>query len=409
MNRPHGTFATLAAIATLVLITTGLTASAADAPGVSDREVVIGGLHPFSGPASAYSVISRGEEAYFAYVNERGGVNGRRIVYKDLDDAYSPPQALQLAKQLVEQDHVFALFNTLGTANNLAIRPYLNEMKVPHLFVASGATTWGRDAARFPWTIGFNADYQAEATVFAKAILARAPSARIAVLFQNDDFGQDYITGLKLGLGAKAAQIVKTASYEVSDTDVRSQISSLKASGADVLLLAATPKSATQALVAVGQLGWNVATYLSNVSASQIVMRAAAQQSGATATEGVVTANYTIDPSNATFGTSRGMKIYREALSKYIAGADPSNNFYMYGMAAAYAMTDALQRTGKTLTRERLMDAVTHLDERDNPFLIPGIVLQTSPTDRFPIRQEQLWRYTSGNWQPFGALIDVRK
>ncbi|GAC1625260.1 MAG: ABC transporter substrate-binding protein [Vulcanimicrobiaceae bacterium] len=409
MNRPHGTFATLAAIATLVLIATGLTASAADAPGVSDREVVIGGLHPFSGPASAYSVISRGEEAYFAYVNERGGVNGRRIVYKDLDDAYSPPQALQLAKQLVEQDHVFALFNTLGTANNLAIRPYLNEMKVPHLFVASGATTWGRDAARFPWTIGFNADYQAEATVFAKAILARAPSARIAVLFQNDDFGQDYITGLKLGLGAKAAQIVKTASYEVSDTDVRSQISSLKASGADVLLLAATPKSATQALVAVGQLGWNVATYLSNVSASQIVMRAAAQQSGATATEGVVTANYTIDPSNATFGTSRGMKIYREALSKYIAGADPSNNFYMYGMAAAYAMTDALQRTGKTLTRERLMDAVTHLDERDNPFLIPGIVLQTSPTDRFPIRQEQLWRYTSGNWQPFGALIDVRK
>ncbi|GAC1442350.1 MAG: ABC transporter substrate-binding protein [Vulcanimicrobiaceae bacterium] len=409
MNRPHGTFATLAAIATLVLITTGLTASAADAPGVSDREVVIGGLHPFSGPASAYSVISRGEEAYFAYVNERGGVNGRRIVYKDLDDAYSPPQALQLAKQLVEQDHVFALFNTLGTANNLAIRPYLNEMKVPHLFVASGATTWGRDAARFPWTIGFNADYQAEATVFAKAILARAPSARIAVLFQNDDFGQDYITGLKLGLGAKAAQIVKTASYEVSDTDVRSQISSLKASGADVLLLAATPKSATQALVAVGQLGWNVATYLSNVSASQIVMRAAAQQSGATATEGVVTANYTIDPSNTTFATSRGMKIYREALSKYIAGADPANNFYMYGMAAAYAMTDALQRTGKTLTRERLMDAVTHLDERDNPFLIPGIVLQTSPTDRFPIRQEQLWRYTSGNWQPFGALIDVRK
>jgi len=408
MTRRFSFLATLAAFA--VVAGSFARANAADPdPGVSETEVLLGGLHPFSGPASAYGVIDKAIQAYFSYVNDRGGVNGRKITYKDLDDAYSPPQALQLAKQLVEQDHVFAMFNTLGTPSNLALRPYLNGSDVPQLFVSTGATTWGRDAAKFPWTIGFQPDYQAEATVFGKYIGSQSRTSKIAVLYQNDDFGQDYITGLQRGLGAKANQIVKMASYEVSDPDVRSQIATLKASGADTLLIAATPKFATQALVAVGQLSWKVTTYLTDVSASLVVMRAASQQGGAAATNGVVTANYIIDSTNPIYASAKGTKLYRQILAKYQPSADAANNLLMYGMAVAYTMVDALQRAGKDLTRQKVMDAAKHLNERDNPFMLPGVVVETSPDDRFPIRQEQLIRYSGSNWQPFGSVIDVRK
>jgi branched-chain amino acid transport system substrate-binding protein len=383
-------------------------ATAADAgPGVSDTEVVLGGTHPFSGPASAYSVIDNGIEAYFAYVNDRGGVNGRKITYKDLDDAYSPPQALQLARQLVEQDHVFAIFNSLGTAVNIALRPYLNDNKVPQLFISTGASTWGADAQKFPWTIGFQPDYQTEALIYGRNVSAHQPNAKVAVLYQNDDFGRDYLTGFQRGLGSN--QIIKSASYEVSDPDVRSQVAALKASGADTLLIAATPKFATQALVAVGQLGWKASTYLTYVSATQAVMHAATQQGGAAATEGVVTTNYLLDPSNAAYANTKGMKLYKQLLAKYQPNVDASNFLVLYGMAVAYTMVDTLQRAGKDLTREKVMDLVLHLNERDNPFVLPGVVVLTSPTDRFPIRQEQLLRYVGESWQPFGPVIDSRK
>src|ERR1035438_1765282 len=251
-------------------------ANAADAvPGVRDPGVVLGGTHPFSGPASAYSVIDNGIQAYFAYVNDRGGVNGRKITYKDLDDAYSPPQALQLARQLVEQDHVFAIFNSLGTAVNIALRPYLNDNKVPQLFISTGASTWGADAQKFPWTIGFQPDYQTEALIYGRNVSAHQPNAKVAVLYQNDDFGRDYLTGFQRGLGSN--QIIKSASYEVSDPDVRSQVAALKASGADTLLIAATPKFATRAGIAVGQLAWKASTYLTFVSATQAVIQSATQ------------------------------------------------------------------------------------------------------------------------------------
>ena len=224
-------------------------------------------------------MIDNGIQAYFAYVNDRGGVNGRKITYKDLDDAYSPPQALQLARQLVEQDHIFSIFNSLGTAVNIALRPYLNDNKVPQLFISTRASTWGADAQKFPWTIGFQPDYQTEALIYGRNVSAHQPNAKIAVLYQNDDFGRDYLTGFQRGLGSN--QIIKSASYEVSDPDVRSQVAALKASGADTLLIAATPKFATQALVAVGQLGWKTSTYLTFVSATQAVMHAATQQGGA--------------------------------------------------------------------------------------------------------------------------------
>jgi ABC-type branched-subunit amino acid transport system substrate-binding protein len=399
----------LVPVAALGIVAGSFTRASADAvPGVTPTEIVLGGTHPYSGPASAYSVISKGILAYFAYVNDHGGVNGRKITYKDVDDGYNPAQTVQVVKQLAEQDHVFAFFNTLGTPPNLAIRQYLNDQKIPQLFLATGATTWGADAAKYPWTLGFNPDYQAEAIIFGKNILAHDPNAKIAVLYQNDDFGQDYVTGLKKGLGAKASQIVKLASYEVTDPDVRSQMATLKGSGADTLLIAATPKFAVQAMVAVAQLSWKATVYMSNVSASQTMMKAATSAGGDAATEGLISDAYALDPTSPVQQSLPGMKLYHDVISKYAPSADPTNAFVLYGVAAAYTMVDALQKAGKDLTREKLMNAAINLDEK-NPFLWPGIELVTTPADRFPIRELQLERYDKGLWVPFGSVVDARK
>jgi branched-chain amino acid transport system substrate-binding protein len=377
-------------------------------PGVTPTEILLGGTHPYSGPASAYGVIGKGILAYFAYVNDKGGVNGRKITYKDQDDAYNPAQTVQLVKAMAEQDHVFAFFNTLGTACNLSVRQYLNDQKIPQLFISTGATTWGTDGAKYPYTLGFNLDYQAEAIIFGKYIATHEPNAKIAILYQNDDFGQDYVAGLTKGLGAKASAIVKQASYEVTDPDVRSQMTTLQSSGADTLLIAATPKFAVQAMVARSQLSWKPTTYLSNVSSSPTMLGAATKAGGDAATAGIISDAYAMDPTNASLASTPGMKLYREILAKYGAGLDPSNSFILYGMAAAYTMVDALQKAGKDLTRDKLMDASLHLSEK-NPFLWPGVELQTSPSDRFPVRAEQLIRWNNGLWDPFGPVIDARK
>lgn len=412
MDRTRSFLAVVSALTICTFLATAVPrdVGAADAvPGITDTEIVLGGTHPFSGPASAYGIYDKGIQAYFAYVNDRGGVNGCKIVYKDLDDAYRPPQTVQLVKQLVEQDHVFAIFNARGTPSNIALRAYLNDNRVPQLFIATGATTWGMDAKKFPWTIGFQPDYQAEAVLYGKDALTHRTNTKLAVFYQNDDFGKDYVTGFTRGLGARANQIVKTASYEVSDPDVRSQIATLKGSGADTLLIAATPKFATQALVAVAQQAWKPSIYFTNVSVSQTIMRAVAQQGGPDTGEGVVTAIYVIDPTNPTYAASKGMALYKTILTKYQPGGDQTNGFLMYAMAAAYTMVDTLKLAGRDITRDKVMDRASHLNERDNPFLLPGIVVQTSPDDRFPIRQEQLARFTSGTWQPFGSVIDARK
>ena len=381
--------------------------SAENAPGVTNTQIVLGGLHPFSGPASAYGAFGKGAEAYFDYVNDNGGVNGRKITYKDLDDAYSPPQAVQLTRQLVEQDNVFAMFNTLGTPSNTAIRPYLNQKEVPQLFVATGATTWAKDAARYPWTIGWQPDYQSESIIYAKNLLKKNPNAKIAVLYQNDDYGKDYLAGLEKGLGSKTNLIVKTASYEVTDPDVTSQIANLKSSGADTFFIFATPKFSAQALVAVAQKSWHPRTYLNNVSASDSVMKAATTQGGPGATNGVISTLYWKDPGDQKWAHDSGMLLYRKIMAKYEPGADVSNGFYTIGMGVAYTMVDTLEKAGKDLTREKVMDAATHLDETNNPFLITGIVVRTTPQDRFPITQEQLVRYESGRFVPFGSIIQA--
>jgi branched-chain amino acid transport system substrate-binding protein len=400
--------AALAAFFALALSAGTRTAFGAAEPGITPTEIVLGGLHPYSGPASAYGAIGKGAQAYFAYINDNGGVNGRKITYKDLDDAYSPPQAVQLVKQLVEQDHVFAMFNTLGTPSNTAIRPYLNQNQVPQLFVATGASTWGADAAKFPWTIGWQPDYQSEAIIYARYLMKEDPNAKIAVLYQNDDYGEDYLTGLKAGLGKKTDAIVKTATYEVTDPAVSSQIASLKASGANTFFIFATPKFSVQALVAAAQQSWKPRIFLNTVSNSQTTMKAATSAGGVAATQGVISVQYLKDPAEPKWDNDAGMKLYRAIAAKYLAGADPNNGYFLYGMGAAYTMVDCLQRAGKNLTRRGMMDAAIHLNERDNPFVISGVVVQTSPNNRFPIGQEQLASYEGTRFSLFGSLIGAR-
>ncbi len=399
----------LAAVFALAMSGSTIAPALAADPGVSDTEIVLGGTHPYSGPASAYGNIGKGIQAYFSYVNDKGGVNGRKIKYIDKDDGYSPPQAVQIVHQLVEQDKVFAIFDTLGTAVNTAIRPYLNQNGVPQLFVATGASTWGHDYQKFPWTIGWQPDYQSEAILYAQDILRNHPKAKIGVLFQNDDYGEDYNAGLKKGLGKHQDMIVKMASYETSDPSVSSQISTLKASGADTFMIFATPKFAIQAMVLAAQQSWHPLTYLNNVSNAIPYMNAAAKAGGQAAVNGVITTIYLKDPANhARYGGDAGMKLYNEIMSKYLPSADKDDGNYLYGVSIAYTMVDVLKRAGKDLTRKKVMDVATNLTERDNPLAYPGVVIKTSATDHFPITQMIAAKWLGTDWSPTGILVDTR-
>jgi branched-chain amino acid transport system substrate-binding protein len=397
-----------AAFALTVTASTVTPVSAAE-PGVSDTEIVLGGTHPYSGPASAYGNIGKGISAYFSYVNDKGGVNGRKIKYIDKDDGYSPPQAVQLVHQLVEQDKVFAIFDTLGTAVNTALRPYLNQNGVPHMFVATGASTWGHDYQKFPWTIGWQPDYQAEAIMYAQDILQNNPKAKIGVLYQNDDYGEDYNAGLKRGLGKRQDMIVKMASYETSDPSVGSQISTLKASGADTFMIFATPKFAIQAMVLAAQQSWHPKIYLNNVANAIPYMNAAAKAGGQGAVNGVITTYYLKDPANHTrYAGDAGMKLYNEIMTKYLPSADKDDGNFLYGVSIAYTMVDVLKRAGKDLTRKKVMDIATNLVEKDNPLVYPGVIVRTSPNFRYPITQMIAAKWLGTDWSPTGLLVDTR-
>lgn len=396
--------------AALALAALGAPAPArADEPGLSADTIVIGGTHPYSGPASAYGGIGRGIGAYFDYINDRGGVNGRKLKWIDKDDAYSPPQAVQMVHQLVEQEKVFAVFDSLGTEVNTAIRPYLNDNKVPQIFVATGATKFGADSSQFPWTIGWQPNYQAEGAIYGQDIVRNHPKAKIAILYQNDDYGQDMITGLKRGLGTHADQIVKTASYETTDPSVSSQVSALKSSGADTFMIFATPKFAIQSMVAKAQQSWTPVTYLNNVANAIPYMRAAAKGGGNAAVAGTITTYYFKDPANhARYAGDSGMKLYRSIIGKYLPNADPDDSNLLYGAAVAFTFVDCLQHAGRDLTRAKLMTAATHLAEPNNPFLYPGVVVSDSPAYRFPISQMITARWLGTDWSPEGVLIDGR-
>jgi len=389
----------LALLALLALIGS---ARAEDMPGVTATGIKIGNTIPYSGPASAYGVIGRGETAYFKMINDQGGIAGHKIDFISVDDGYSPPRAVEETRRLVEQEGVALMFNQLGTPTNVAVQKYLNAKKIPQLFVATGADRWG-DYKDFPWTIGWQPSYRTESEIYGKYILQQKPAGRIAVLYQNDDFGKDYLTGLKSGLGDKAGtMIVKEASYEVTDPTVDSQVVSLQSSGADVLLVAATPKFAAQAIRKVADIGWHPMFFMTNVSISVGSVIAPA---GAEKAVGMISAGYEKDPTDPRWKDDPGMRTWRDFMAKYLPGADLTDLNYVYAFGVSSTLAAALKQCNGDFSRTNVMKQAANLHDFDPLVLLPGIKLNTSPTHFHPIRAMQLQRWNGKTWELFGDVM----
>ena len=396
------TFLASSAAAAATLATGAWPARADNAPGITDTEIKIGQTIAYSGPASAYGVIGRTEAAYFKMINDGGGINGRKINFISLDDAYSPPKAVEQIRRLVEQEQVAFVFQTLGTPPNAAIRQYLNDSKVPQLFVATGATMFS-DPEHFPWTMGYNPSYQAEARIYAKHILATKPNAKIAVLYQNDDLGKDYLTGLKAGLGPdRAGMVVKEVSYETSEPTVDSQIVTLQNSGADVFLIAATPKAAAQAIRKAYDLGWMPVRY---IDVNAISINSVLKPAGLDKSKGLITGIYGKDPNDPRWKDDPGMNEWRDFTNKYLSATEFSNVFAGYAYGAAQTIVHVLKQCGNDLSRENILKQAANLKDLELPLLLPGMKLNTSPTNYSPIRQMQLANFDGDSWQLFGDLI----
>ncbi len=373
-------------------------------PGASNTEIKIGNTMPYSGPASAYGIIGKTEAAYFAMINQQGGINGRKINFISRDDGYSPPKTVEQVRQLVEQDQVLFLFSTLGTPTNTAIHSYLNDNKVPQLFVASGADQWN-DPTHFPWTMGLIPSYATEAHIYARYILKNLPDAKIAVLYQNDDFGKDYLNGLRDGLGDRAAKmIVATQSYETTDPTVDSQIVALQGSGADVLLTAAIPKFAAQAIRKVYDTGWKPTHFLTSVSNSVgTVMKSAGYEKGV----GIISAAFAKDPTDPQWQDTAEYKKWLAFMKKYNASANTADVQSAIGYTYAQTMVAVLKVCGDNLTRETVMKQAASLHNVAPPMLLPGITLSTSPTEFAPIKQMQLEKFDGTTWKLFGEVISA--
>ncbi len=371
-------------------------------PGASDTEIKIGNTMPYSGPASAYGAIGKSETAYFNMLNEQGGINGRKINYISRDDGYSPPKTVEQVRQLVEQDQVLFLFNTLGTPPNTAIRGYLNDSKVPQLLVATGADKWN-DPKHFPWTMGWQPSYRIEARIYARYILKNLPNAKIAVLYQNDDFGKDYLIGLQEGLGDKAGKmIVATKTYETTDPTVDSQIVALQGSGADVLLTAAIPKFAAQAIRKVYDIGWKPTHFMTNVSSSVgAVFKPAGPEKGV----GIVSAGYLKDPTDPQWQDAPDFKEWLAWMKKYNAGGNLADGNNVTGYAVASTLVPILKASGNNLTRDNIMKQAASLHDLKVPMLLPGITVSTGPDDFAPIKQMQLMKFNGETWKLFGEVI----
>ena len=382
-------------------------ASSAD-PGITGTTILLGGTSPLSGTASGYASIARGASAYFKYVNANGGVNGRTITYKVLDDAYNPLQTVTATRQLVEQDKVFAIVNALGTEHNIATRSYLNENRVPQLFVASGATTFGRDYQRYPWTMGFQPSYRAEGWIYGRFLARSKPGAKVAVLLQNDDYGKDLLAGLKQGIARSKVKVVAAQPYDVTATDVQSQIAKLKASGADVLALFATPPFAVQGYVLANRLGWRPLVVNSAVSSASNVMTLASEGGSNKAVENSISIVFLKDPAEAKWRNDPAIELYRSVMARYAKGANVRDVYHVYGMSVAYEAVRVLKAAGKTPTRAAVMAQTRKLTDASNPFLLPGIAIETTATERFPIEQALLQRWSKGSWQSFGGLWGYR-
>jgi branched-chain amino acid transport system substrate-binding protein len=369
--------------------------------GATDTEVKIGNIVPYSGPASAYGIIGKSEEAYFKMINENGGINGRKIKFISYDDAYSPPKAVEQVRKLVESDEVLVVFSALGTPSNTAIQKYLNAKKVPQLFAATGATKWN-DPTHFPWTIGWLPSYQSEGRIYAKFLIKEKPDAKVAVLYQNDDFGKDYLKGLKDGFGAKASAIIAEESYEISEPTIDNHIVKLKASGADVLISITTPKFAAQTIKKMAEIDWKALQIVANVSTSVgAVMKPAGFENG----QGVLSAHYAKDAGDAQWKDDPGMKKFLAFLDKYYPDADRTNSQVIYGYGAAQTLTKVLEMCGDDLTRANIMKQAANLKDFTPDTLLPGVGINTSATDFAPIEQLQMMRFKGEKWDLFGDVI----
>jgi branched-chain amino acid transport system substrate-binding protein len=369
--------------------------------GATDKEIKIGHTNPYSGPASSYGVIGKAEEAYWKSVNDRGGINGRMIKFITLDDGYSPPKTVEVVRQLVEQDKVLCTFNTLGTPTNTAIHKYMNQKKVPMLFVATGASKWG-NPKDFPWTMGYQPDYHTEAVIYAKHLLANVKDPKIAVLMQNDDYGKDYWEGFKEGMGKEVGRIVKHVTYEVTDPTVDSQVIQMKDSGANVFFNISIPKFAAQSMRKAADIGWRPVQYLNNVSGQ---VTTTMKPAGFENVQGVITAAWLKDPTDHQWDGDAEMKTWREWMAKYNPNGNLGDVNYVYAYSVSFLMEQTLKKCGDELTRENLMRQAASHQKLRVPCLLPGITVSTSPTDFYPVQALQLQRFKGETWDLFGEVM----
>jgi ABC-type branched-subunit amino acid transport system substrate-binding protein len=400
----RATLLAVAAAVTLSVVAVPAAAQKKYGPGASDTEIKLGQTMPYSGPASAYGTIGKLEQAYFKMINDNGGINGRKINLISLDDGYSPPKAVEQVRRLVEQDEVLALFQTLGTPTNTAIHKYVNAKKVPHLLLATGATKWA-DPKNFPWTIGLNLSYQSEGAIYAKYLLKEKPNAKIAILYQNDDYGKDLLKGVKDGLGAKGAKmIVAEASYEVTDPTIDSQILTLQGSGADTFVNITTPKFAAQAIRKAYDSGWKPLHIVNNVGAS---VGSVLVPAGLDKSTGLLTVQYYKDPNDPQWKDDPAMLEWRAFMGRHYREGDPKDAANIYAFIAAQTMVQILKQCGNDLTRENVMKQAANIKSLKLPLLLPGIALNSSPTDYALIKQGQLARFTGTLWEGFGEVLST--
>ena len=373
-------------------------------PGVTDKEIKLGHTNPYSGPLSAYGVIGKGITAYWNMVNDQGGINGRKIDFITYDDGFQPPKTVEMVRKLVEDDQVFAIYQLLGTPTNTVVQKYLNQKKVPQLFVATGASKWG-NPKEFPWTMGWQPDYATEAAIYAKHIMANHPKAKVAMLYQNDDSGKDYLNGFIAGFGKdKDKFLIKTASYEVTDPTVDSQIIQLKDSGADVFFNDAAPKAAAQAIRKVADIDWRPTHFLNSTAGS---IAATLAPAGLEKSVGLITSIYIKDINDPAYAGAPDVKFYLEFMKKYVPEGAVNDGSYAYALAVASTLMQVLKQCGDDLTRENVMRQAANLHDLEVPMLVPGIRINTSPTRFYPVNQEQMARFDGKSWVRFGDLMSA--
>ncbi|HEX4527685.1 MAG TPA: ABC transporter substrate-binding protein [Gaiellaceae bacterium] len=413
MRKTFLLIATALAVSAVVVVTAGATSSAT--PGVTAKSILLEGTFPLSGPASGYAPIPAGMGAYFAYANAHGGVNGRKINWHYEDDGYNPANTVQLTHKFVEQDHAFALVGGLGTEPQTAVRQYLNDNKVPQLFVSTGATTFDRDFATYPWTLGWQPDYEAEGAIYGKYVVKNLSSAKLGVLYQNDDYGNDYLRGLKAGLGeAHQSMIVSAQPYDLSATTPPAvQVAKLKASGADTFVIFATPTPTIQSYVIATKLGWSPAHVITNSVSATDPFLTIAEKSGSNIVEGTISINYLLDPSNPIYNKQPGMKLYRAIMAKYDPKGNANDPLNLYGVAKAWTTVQVLKAAGANLTRAGLMKAARSMvytkgKNNANPFALPGVAVFTKGNFQYPISQVTVIQYQNHVFKPLGGLINGR-